>query len=160
MVTLIGDFYETAARHFGFCPEVPEVRFDLRGRTAGQWRVQRGVERLRFNELLFAATPEAHIPDTVAHEVAHSAVYRCYGPKKVRPHGREWQRVMALFGVEPRVTHRTCPETLARVLDQHLYRCACRSHALGPRQHRHVRKGQRHYLCRACGERLVWVPES
>jgi SprT protein len=155
IVQLIGSLYRSAARHFGCSAEPSPVGFKLRGRAAGQWRLRRGLESLHFNERLFAADPGQHMPETVAHEVAHSVVYRLHGRGR-RPHGREWRAVMKTLGFEPRVTHRTSAETLARVLNHHLYRCACRSHALGPRQHRHARNGERHYHCRACGERLIW----
>jgi SprT protein len=156
ILQMVTDLYELAARRFGCTGELPRIRFDLRGRAAGQWRLQQGRESLRFNERLFAAAPEEHMPDTVAHEVAHSVVWRCHG-RGPRPHGPEWRRVMEALGCAPRVTHFTSAEVLARVLENHLYRCACRSHALGPRQHRHARRGERHYRCRACGERLVWT---
>jgi SprT protein len=155
IVQLVGSLYSKAALHFGCSAEPSPVGFKLRGRAAGQWHLRQGLESLHFNERLFAADPDQHMPETVAHEVAHSVVYRLHG-RGCRPHGREWRAVMKMLGFEPRVTHRTSPETLARALDHHLYHCACRSHALGPRQHRHARKGERRYHCRVCGERLVW----
>jgi SprT protein len=155
IVALVDSLYAKAARHFGCSAEPSPVAFRLRGRAAGQWRLRRGLESLHFNECLFAADPAQHMPETVAHEVAHSVVYRLHG-RGCRPHGREWRAVMKVLGFEPRVTHRTSAETLARALNHHLYQCGCRSHALGPRQHRDARNGERHYHCRACGERLVW----
>lgn len=146
-----------AALHFGCSDGAPPVYLDLRGRSAGQWRVRNDRESLHFNMRLFEADPDQHLPDTVAHEVAHCIVYRCHG-RGVRPHGSEWRRVMAFLGCEPRVTHRASPETLARVLGHHLYRCACRTHALGPQQHRRASDGERRYCCRVCGEALVPAP--
>jgi SprT protein len=154
IIKLVHTFYEIAAHQFGCSAQSVAVSFRLRGRAAGQWRLRQGQESLHFNERLFAADPAQHIPDTVAHEVAHSVVYRCHGRGR-RPHGPEWRAVMRHLGFEPRVTHETSPEMLAQALDHHLYRCACRSHALGPRQHQQVRRGKRDYRCRLCGTRLV-----
>jgi SprT protein len=154
IVRLVGALYRVAAQHFDCNGETVPVRFTLRGLAAGQWRLRNGGESLHFNERLFAAAPEQHMPDTVAHEVAHSVVYRRFG-RGLRPHGREWRMVMELLGCEPQVTHRTPPEILARTLNRHLYRCGCRIHTLGPRQHGYAINGKRNYQCRVCGDRLV-----
>lgn len=154
IVRLVGDLYRIAAKHFDCSGDTVPVRFTLRGLAAGQWRLRNGSESLHFNERLFAAAPEQHMPDTVAHEVAHSVVYRCFG-RGLRPHGREWRMVMEKLGCRAQVTHRTPPEILARTLNRHLYRCRCRIHALGPRQHKHAIHGRRSYQCRVCGDRLV-----
>lgn len=154
ILELVTALYRKAARHFGCSDQPGTVSFRLRGRAAGQWRLRRGIESLHFNPALFAADPGRHIPDTVAHEVAHSVAYRCHG-SGLRPHGPEWRAVMEVMGFEPQVTHRSTAETLVRALNHHLYRCACRSHALGPRQHRQARNGKRRYRCRVCGEMLV-----
>jgi len=159
IVQRVTEFYEIAARRFGCSAHAVPVSFRLRGRAAGQWRLRQGQESLHFNERLFAADPGQHMPDTVAHEVAHSVVYRCHGRGK-RPHGPEWRAVMKYLGFEPRVTHETSPELLARILNHHLYRCACRSHALGPRQHQQVHRGKRDYRCRLCGERLIRADQT
>jgi SprT protein len=154
IVKLVGDLYRIAAQHFDCSGDIVPVHFTLRGLAAGQWRLRNGSESLHFNERLFAAAPEQHMPDTVTHEVAHSVVYRRFG-QGLRPHGGEWRMVMEQLGCKAQVTHRTPPEILARTLNRPLYRCGCRIHALGPRQHRHAINGRRNYQCRVCGQRLV-----
>jgi SprT protein len=133
-------------------PPAPEIRLDLRGRAAGQWRVQNGIEMLRFNPEAFLLDWDAHFPATVAHEVAHSLVYRRYGTGRVRPHGREWRDMMAALGFPPAVTHRT--QLTGRRSRVYVYECKCRSHRLGPRQHYLVTRRGYRYNCLACGSRL------
>jgi SprT protein len=133
-------------------PAVPEIRLDLRGRAAGQWRVQNGIELLRFNPEAFLLDWDAHFPATVAHEVAHSLVYRRYGPGTVRPHGQEWRNMMAALGFPPEVTHRT-PVT-GRRSRVYIYNCKCRAHRLGPRRHYLVTRQGYCYNCADCGSRL------
>lgn len=131
---------------------VPEVRLDLRGRAAGQWRIRGGIELLRFNPEAFLLDWDAHFPATVAHEVAHSLVYRRHGPGRVRPHGPEWREIMAALGYPPTVTHRT-PLT-GRRSRVYIYKCKCRSHRLGPRRHYLVTRQGYRYNCAECGSRL------
>ncbi|TVP90124.1 MAG: hypothetical protein EA347_03485 [Thioalkalivibrio sp.] len=131
---------------------VPEVRLDLRGRAAGQWRVRDGIELLRFNPEAFLLDWHAHFPATIAHEVAHSLVYRRHGPKHVRPHGPEWKEIMAALGFPPAVTHRT-PLT-GRRSRVYIYKCKCRSHRLGPRRHYLVTRRGYRYNCAHCGNPL------
>ncbi|MFO8005866.1 SprT-like domain-containing protein [Thioalkalivibrio sp.] len=131
---------------------IPEIRLDLRGRAAGQWRVKDGVETLRFNPEAFIRDWHAHFPATVAHEVAHSIVYRRFGLKAVPPHGSEWRKVMAELGFPPLVTHRT--PLSGRRSRVYIYKCECRSHRLGPRRHHLIRQRGYQYACRDCGGRL------
>lgn len=156
-------FYRKAGPHYGVNPAPPVVRFDLRGRAAGQWRVLRGEEALRFNAHLFAMDWARQFPDTVAHEVAHSIVYRRFGlgRDRRRPHGPEWREVMQWLGFEPRVTHdsdlRGVPVRRTR---RYAYRCSCQVYALGARRHRSAQSGERIYYCRRCGQTLVYAPEA
>lgn len=131
------------------------VRLDLRGRAAGQWRLINGEEILRFNAEAFRIDWQAHFPATVAHEVAHSIVYRRFGLKSVRPHGPEWRDVMKTLGFPPDVTHRT-PLT-GRRSRLYLYRCACQEHRLGPRRHSLLQKGSHRYRCSCCGTPLSFL---
>jgi SprT protein len=130
----------------------PEVRFDLHGRAAGQWRIRAGVEMLRFNPEAFLRDWHDHFPATVAHEVAHSLVYRKCGIGTVRPHGPEWRALMVQLGFPPQVTHRT-PLT-GRRTRAYLYQCRCRSHQLGPRRHYLVTRTGYRYACTRCGDTL------
>ena len=136
-------------------PHPASVRLDLRGRAAGQWRLINGEEILRFNAEAFRVDWQAHFPATVAHEVAHSIVYRRFGVKTVRPHGPEWRDVMKTLGFPPDVTHRT-PLT-GRRSRLYLYRCACQEHRLGPRRHSLLQKGSHRYRCSRCGTPLNFL---
>ena len=79
-------------------PEVP-VHFDLRGRAAGMFKAHGKRSWLRYNPWIFAKYYDEHFSGTIPHEVAHYIVHELYG-YGVKPHGREWQGVMALFGAE------------------------------------------------------------
>jgi len=132
----------------------PQIRLDLRGRAAGQWRFRAGVEMLRFNPDAFVQDWHAHFPATVAHEVAHSVVYRRFGLRSVRPHGPQWRAVMAELGFPPVVTHRT-PLT-GRRSRVYVYQCKCQSHRLGPRRHHLIKQRGYRYDCTQCGGKLVF----
>ncbi|WP_081624502.1 SprT-like domain-containing protein [Thioalkalivibrio sp. AKL10] len=132
--------------------EVPEVCFNLKGRAAGQWRMTGGQEQLRFNPQAFVLDWDAHFPATVAHEIAHSLVYRDHGPRGARPHGPEWQARMRAFGCEPRVTHDT--PLSGRKMKTHDYACDCRHHLLSARRHHLIQRKHYRYQCRQCGATL------
>lgn len=135
---------------------LPVICFDLKGRAAGQWRLKNGVETLRFNPEAFSLDWNQHFPETVAHEVAHSLVYRRHGMRRVRPHGPEWQGLMRAMGFQkPRVTHATALTT--RKMRQYTYECACGPQALSARRHFLIRKRGYRYQCRQCGE---WLKRS
>jgi predicted SprT family Zn-dependent metalloprotease len=59
--------------------------------------------RVRLNARLLERHPE-ELDDTLVHELAHAAVVLLHG-LAVRPHGREWKRLMQAAGKRPTVTH-------------------------------------------------------
>lgn len=131
-----------------------EIRFDLRGKTAGQVRMgPNGRTLIRYNLALLEREGVAFLERTVPHEVAHVLAYRRYGPR-IRPHGQEWQRIMRQLGAEPTRCHDYDVSGLpTRRLRYFAYHCACMEHRLSSIRHNKVAKGQR-YLCKRCGEAL------
>jgi SprT protein len=146
-----------AASHFRLRIGAPSIRFDLRGKTAGQARVF--PDRtcvVRYNAALLSRNPAAFLAQTVPHEAAHVVVFHLHGPRR-KPHGGEWQTVMQLFGAAPERCHSFEVEGLqTRRLRQYDYHCGCRGHRLSSIRHNRVQAGQM-YLCRHCGQPLRLV---
>lgn len=137
---------------------LPEVRFDLRGRAAGQAVFIRRSRacHIRINAALLVSHPREMLGETVPHEVAHVVIYRLYG-RHAKPHGAEWKALMRAFGVAPEPCH-TLPAEPARQLRRFRYACACGEPAwLTSIRHKRARQGTV-YLCRRCGERLIHAP--
>jgi SprT protein len=134
-------------------PEV-EVRFDLRGQTAGQVQFHPSRRTLiRYNRQLLLENGERFLDRTVPHEVAHVITHGLYGPH-IRPHGPEWRGVMGLFGADSRRCHDyDTRRATTRRLTRHRYRCACREHSLTSIRHHRILAGQLYY-CRSCGQVL------
>lgn len=149
---------ELLGRQFDNIP----VHFDLKGRTAGMYKVVgrgRKVQRqIRYNPWIFAKYYENNLTVTVPHEVAHYLVDCVHGLRKVRPHGNEWKTVMNAFGVDSRATSTFNLEGIPTRRQQQVdYRCGCKEHQLGIRRHNKVSRGEANYLCRCCGEVLRFV---
>lgn len=134
-------------------PEVT-VRFDLRGAAAGQAVFSRcGKIAIRYNRILLQENGEEFLRRTVPHEAAHVVARLLHGPR-CRPHGREWQRVMARFGAEATRCHGfDIRRAATRRLRRYGYRCGCREFALTSIRHGRVQRGQV-YLCRDCRQPL------
>jgi SprT protein len=143
-----------AASHFHIEIAAPDIRFDLRGRAAGQVRIVDGRHCVvRYNPVLLVRHSEEFLAQTVPHETAHLIVFRLYGTHR-RPHGAEWQRIMRLFGARPERCHSfEVGDLQTRSLQQFAYRCGCREHRLSSIRHRRALRGQV-YLCRYCGTPL------
>ena len=131
-----------------------EIRFDLRGRCAGQARFGPHAPWLiRYNPILLAGNPQAFIAETVPHEVAHLATFARYG-RGIRPHGPEWQGIMRLLGAEPRRCHDyDVSATPGRRMRRFDYHCDCRDHQLSSVRHNRAQAGQT-YICRSCAQPL------
>lgn len=140
-----------AAQHYQRDFSDIPVLFNLSGRMAGMYKVDRGKRQIRYNPYLFAKYFADNLATTVPHEVAHYVTDMLHGFRKVKPHGREWQAVMRVFGVEPKVT---CDYDLAgipmRSQRRFDYRCTCRHYALTTRRHNMIQNGERLYQCPDC----------
>lgn len=145
------EFIQLAGKKFQCEFENIPVQFNLSGRIAGMYKVNRGQRQIRYNPYIFAKYYTDNLSTTVPHEVAHYVTDMVYGISKVRPHGKEWQSVMQLFGVEPRVT---CDYDLEGIpVRSHRrfdYRCHCRTYEVTTRRHNMIQSGQRLYQCPEC----------
>lgn len=138
-------------------PAIP-VRFDLRGRAAGMYRVRRGARQIRYNPHIFARFFADGLAETVPHEVAHYVTDVLHGLHRVRPHGPEWRAVAQALGATPRASGRYdlsgIPLRRRTLFD---YRCACMSHQLGAHRHGRAQRGETGYVCRRCGAPLTFT---
>lgn len=139
-------------------PAIP-VRFDLRGRAAGMYRVKRGARLIRYNPHIFAKFFSDGLAETVPHEVAHYVTDVLHDLRKVRPHGPEWRAVAQLLGASPRASGRYDLSGIPlRRQTLFEYRCACTvSHQLGARRHGRAQRGETGYVCRRCGVLLEFT---
>lgn len=156
VIDATGTWIARAGALYGRCFESVPVLFDLKGRAAGMYRVQRGMRVIRYNPWLFARYPDDSLAVTVPHEVAHYIVDRLYGLRRVRPHGPEWRAVMHAFGVDTSAMTRYDLDGIpTRAQRRHPYRCACLIHPLTTRRHNQILRGAR-YRCRHCGDELIY----
>lgn len=130
------------------------LRFDLRGRAAGQTRLgTRGKLEIRYNLEIAGLQPDAFARETVPHEVAHVVTWLLHG-HRARPHGTEWQAVMHHLGIpSPRRCHDFDMPPVRRQR-RWPYRCACRVHQLSTTRHRRVQQQGIRYHCSTCGAAL------
>lgn len=130
--------------------EVPEIKFNLKGNSAGICCMVLNKCTLRFNPELFRENRKDFLQFTVPHELAHYITRLLYGD--VKPHGKEWKSVMNLFGIEnPLRCHSY------EVSYPWIYKCKCREHSLSPKRHSLIVKGKRTYICKNCIGKLEFV---
>jgi SprT protein len=143
-------------------PTVP-VRFDLSGRSAGQFSARGKHCLIRYNPWIFARYFAENLATTVPHEVAHYAVYLHWG-RRAKPHGVEWRALMHALGADPAVTFSLDLSGLpVRRQQRYAYHCACSEQALSTTRHRRAQSGRARYACRICGHTLRYAgaaPES
>jgi len=151
---------DLASRRFGANLLRPEIRFDLKGKAAGQVRTTSGHHCVvRYNSSLLQRYSQEFLKRTVPHESAHVVTFHLFGPG-VQPHGREWHAIMKLFGAPPDRCHNYDVRGMeVRRLRRYQYRCECRTHQLTSIRHNRIGSGQV-YLCRQCGSPLKLVPEA
>lgn len=134
------------------------IHFDLKGRSAGQYRVRRGQRSIHYNPYIMACDFDDGIATTIPHEVAHYVADHLYGLRNIKPHGSEWKSVMHALGVEARATGRfDLTGVPVRRQRRFSYRCDCTTHTLTTCRHNRVVRGQASYLCKRCGTAIVFA---
>lgn len=136
----------------------PQIKVDLRGAAAGQFRGSKDQAELRFNSQLFSLYFDDNLEHTVPHEVAHYVVFQLFirgrRRSRVRPHGNEWKAVMWLFGVPAEVRHQyDLSQIPVRRERRVLYQCGCQEHRIALRTHRKMVQGQQR-ACMKCNQAL------
>ena len=148
-------YVAVASKFFGRTITTIPILFDLKGRTAGMYKMHLGSRLIRFNPYLFAKYFDDNLRDTVAHEVAHYISDVVYGLKNIKPHGSEWAAIMRVFGITPQRTHNFNLQGIPQRQHQQFdYQCNCQVYQLKTRRHNLVQKGERRYLCRNCHSEL------
>lgn len=162
--------------------EPVDVVFDIKGRSAGIYRYYytkknpkkesgdlvnhyflqnwfpKKRQQIRFNPWLFSKYPEDSWRNTIPHEVAHYISDCLYGLKNIKPHGKEWKKIMHDFKAEPLVRgDYDLGGIPTRQIRRFPYRCSCREVALTSIRHNKVQRGQQEYRCRDCSEKLILV---
>jgi SprT protein len=137
----------------------PQIKIDLRGAAAGQFRGSKDQAVLRFNSQLFSLYFDDNLEHTVPHEVAHYVVFQLFIRgrirSRIRPHGDEWKAVMHLFGVPAEVRHTYDTSQIpVRRERRVLYLCGCQEHRIAMRTHRKMMQGQQR-ICTKCNLELL-----
>ncbi len=157
VLVLTEGYIAQAAQYYQRKFAVIPVHFNLRGRTAGMFRVKKGQAEIRYNPFIFAKYYQDNLAATVPHEVAHYIAYMLYQPKRILPHGPQWRAIMQLFQAD---ASRTCDYDFSGVPGRrqrrYLYQCACHQHRLSSVRHNRVQTGRAQYICNKCGQRLQY----
>jgi len=133
-----------------------EIRFDIRGRCAGMYCVDRnGSKYFRYNMDIAEKNGKDVFNTTIIHEICHyiaNSIYKTY----IRPHGKEWQTIMRSMGiVDPKTCHKMkCAP--ARKVARVPFKCNCTTHMITLNMRTKMRNGQRR-ICNKCKTRLVEV---
>lgn len=138
-------YLELARQKFNRNFPMPDVAFDLRGRTAGQAFYTKNL--IRYNAVLLVENIADFESDTIPHEVAHLIARQVFG-LDIASHGDEWKRVMRVFGVDPSRCH-NYDITNSAVGGVHEYTCNCgKKFPLSTRRSKTARAGR--LTCRTC----------
>jgi len=140
------------ARQAGYrTPSIIDVRWDLRGKTAGQACHRFTGSYIRVNMVLARENREHYIAQTVPHEVAH--IIDHYHNGRSSGHGRPWKRIMELAFRRPADRCHSYDTTNARVrtLRRYQYVCDCATpHNITSIKHRRIQLEGARYICKRC----------
>lgn len=126
---------------------VPNMLFDLRGRTAG-WAISR-TYTIRFNLPLARENLDAFLARTVPHELAHLFCHLKYGVNC--GHGFRWKMMMEHdFHAESTRCHSyNTANHRARSTTRHHYKCGCSLMLnIGPKHHHQINEGRKMWCAR------------
>ena len=162
-------YIRQAADLFGIKDEAIEISFNLKGRSAGMYRVKYGkglilnrqLREIRYNPYIFSKYFTDNYSTTIPHEVAHYVTDIIYGLKNIKPHGKEWKAVMHAFGADASVTaNYDLAGIPLKKLSVFTYRCDCREHQLSSIRHNKITKRRYQYYCNNCKQKLHYKQEA
>ena len=160
----------TAERRYNTTFRFPNIRYDLRGTTAGT--ATYSTWTININPVLLAENFDDMLADTVPHEMAHLITDQVYPEAHQRtgnmtrtrngvwrrpkrsPHGEEWKSVMRVLGCDPRRTHSyDVSNARTRERTTYAYKCNCCGAELqmGPKRHAKEQRTPGSYTHSSCG---------
>jgi predicted SprT family Zn-dependent metalloprotease len=135
----ISDLIKLAEKRIGRPLPPIDVRFDLRGRSAGQ-ALRRGTQyAMRFNiDMVNNNSFDVILKDVVPHELAHIV---CMFTGADKGHGRVWRNTCIALGGTGERCHKE--EVIpARITEKFIYRTTCgKSVAVGKVRHNRIQQG-------------------
>ncbi len=142
-----------------------EIVFNLKGRSAGMYRVKRNIfhrkREIRYNPYIFSKYFDDNFKTTIPHEVAHYVTDIIYGLNNIKPHGKEWKAIMQAFGADAAVTANYdltgIPLQNRAVFSYH---CSCREYQLGAIRHNRIKNKRGQYYCNSCKQVLRFKPQG
>lgn len=162
-------YIERAIDLFNIKNKAVEISFNLKGRSAGMYRVKRHNSRfmgyqkreIRYNSFIFSKYFEDNFTTTIPHEVAHYISDIVYGLKNIRPHGKEWKEIMRAFGADASVTADYDLSGIPLKKQTFFtYQCDCREHQLSSIRHNKIKKHRYQYLCNLCKQVIQYKLEG
>ncbi len=156
-------YINQAAALFDIKNKAVEITFDLKGRSAGMYRVKNGKGRIfkrqhreiRYNPYIFSKYFEDSFTTTIPHEVAHYVTDIIYGLKNIKPHGKEWKAIMLAFEADDSVTANYDLSGIPlKKQTLFTYQCDCREHQLTSIRHNKIKKRRYQYYCNYCKQTL------
>lgn len=138
------------------------LSFDLKGnRTIGQCKkITKKTYLIRLHEPLLFHYKEIYLDDVLTHEIAHAVQMELY-KNRVKPHGKEWVRVLEGLIDKP-YNPKLNPKyeklkdiSISKSYKKFPYTCKCETiHNLTSIRHERAKKGTI-YLCRYCKSMLT-----
>ena len=162
-------YIQQAAELFNLKDKTVEICFNLKGRSAGMYRVRYGKglifsrqqREIRYNPYIFSKFFDDNFATTIPHEVAHYVTDIIYGLKNIKPHGKEWKAVMHAFDADASVTANYDLSGIPlKKLSVFTYRCDCREHQLSSIRHNKINKRRYRYYCSYCKQMLYYKQDA
>lgn len=150
---LVDRYFLLAEQFFESTFKKPTFVFRKKGTVGGTAHLSKNL--IQINQELALHYKLLFLEEIIPHELAHLIVYQQYG--KVKPHGKEWQFVMAtIFKKIPNRTHSfALPNSQIKKCFE--YRCPCQIHALTQIRHRRIQTQKAIYICKKCSLPLVLI---
>ena len=162
-------YIEQAVDLFNIKNKTVEISFNLKGRSAGMYRVSRQSvwhmgqmkREIRYNSFIFSKHYDDNFNTTIPHEVAHYITDLLYGLKNIKPHGKEWKAIMQAFGANAAVTASYDLSGIPlKKQSLHTYQCRCREHQLSAIRHNKIKKRHYQYYCNLCKQILQYKQQK
>jgi SprT protein len=145
--------------------KLPVISYDLKGQVAGNAIFSKNMIKINKEILLMPENTEEQSTDTLYHELGHIITdYLVHTNQiklekdrmgrniRIKPHGKEWKKVMKLLNEKDEVTHKMKIPSQSRRKKRITYVCDCQEHEMTKQAHEKMQNKYKKYIytCKSC----------
>lgn len=156
IVETVQKYIKKGCEAFNVSYPTPQIEFYDNHTSAGRYNINKDI--LYYNTAIAKSNKDEDFEEVIAHEVAHMFVNKMYNRDAVvRQHGRQFKRIMNVFGFSGDATHKLDTTQITQKKGAkriYIVKCGCNTETLVTKV---VANNTHLYKCKWCKQSPLFV---